>query len=1312
MGKECSQSPYNPKEQVKADSLPHEGTGLDAMFLINRQKLALLKKYIIDCKDEVVEDNPDLKIRWSRTNEECDCEKIGYKREAPVKVTHDKYKSVGGNLYVCREDKKCGGCWWWYAENSRIYADEGVYKVSGGNTKGINTDKNYKKLDSKNTKITKKEAGFNKSSIENKEEDTQLPKNCFVPNDSPILLCEGTFDSWCTEELYPDVEDDNCEKIFGDNAGKNVRLFKYPSLSKAGSYIGGHFYTSKDGVISKHTIHNDERRGAFVFMYGLKVRNIPIPDKLPKPLNENNPATITYVKRTESNKTVVASGLLLETFLGQTQTTDSGVDEFAVPCNGVNGPDFYDVNVSRVAGGANRFRGGKAMPEVDGKVSYVFHSPDTHFLRPNLDPFWCLFEAEVYGTGVRHGLYATEDEDKKDIGRTNQKGARSSVHLSRYSPIDPVVREVAAIGYVAGNEIGVGSDRFQFPLMNNFREATVYTELVTSRIPYSGYGSMFSGGGHETQKPVGPSDAGDLGYTDNSFIGDATQQERTLTARSWFVSFIRKIPRQYGNPLNQTYIPTGLEVIGKGDSGTLEVEGLCGDSYTNWHTFKRTSFVSDKVWKTISPINEGTPLGGLTNIPFIGPLVGFFFNSLGIRSCGYLPKAGENSGIVINMGLSKRGANDAVGVSTAEYEDTYYPSTQKTEIFGYYPSDVNIAHRITRDPELEQVHYKRRKGLNIDSSIPVNSDWRRGYLNRPLHMMWKEPSGRKMLVYYLADLLWVWGIGFWIMIQGIMLLSKATFGFSNAPMGAVFGAVLVLVAVAWIVVWINTDWENKFIANYLGIDLCYPDRRYTQADVPNGNGMSSPYSMNSGRVVNWVDNWFEIDGTHSRVQDAQISLGVSGREDTLCCEDEREKGFYVGRKQDMMSSIDSWRNFDPESYVGMPTDSGDITLIQPYRNEMLVFTTDHLVKYRLGDKEARPVFQGVVEGYAGLKDPNAAIPTIYGLIYPDREAKKWYSYEGGAPKPFSDRGMQFEFNNNMGLCLLDYFCDFKNVDLKSPNGIGYSVGVDHEHDKIFFTKRDYEPLKDKVDDIELTPEGMGFTHKGKPISLGDPEYFCNKSMTISYHAPTKTYSSFHYYMPVLYTWDRFNMFSFNEQGMWRHNVDGHYQTFYGKYYPFHIDVVVNDKQTRRTFTTNSIVVDMETYKWVECDYLFVKEFFSSGVFWNNHQNTGEITFLEDRELDLVESSKERTASSDVLFEDMEWKVNDFRNRLVDINRHHFKKDCEIGPAKVDETNIGECDGESTMNDKFLRIRLTYDKPDNTDVKILLKGVRSVIDNEN
>jgi hypothetical protein len=99
---------------------------------------------------------------------------------------------------------------------------------------------------------------------------------------------------------------------------------------------------------------------------------------------------------------------------------------------------------------------------------------------------------------------------------------------------------------------------------------------------------------------------------------------------------------------------------------------------------------------------------------------------------------------------------------------------------------------------------------------------------------------------------------------------------------------------------------------------------------------------------------------------------------------------------------------------------------------------------------------------------------------------------------------------------------FPNVDVDNHfNGIGLHGMYDAKFDRIIITKLDYVPLDEdiKYDEetkefyIENTINGAVFRDV---IYLDDSEFFCNKSFTISFNFNTKSWVSFHSYIPNFY----------------------------------------------------------------------------------------------------------------------------------------------------------------------------------------------------
>jgi hypothetical protein len=111
------------------------------------------------------------------------------------------------------------------------------------------------------------------------------------------------------------------------------------------------------------------------------------------------------------------------------------------------------------------------------------------------------------------------------------------------------------------------------------------------------------------------------------------------------------------------------------------------------------------------------------------------------------------------------------------------------------------------------------------------------------------------------------------------------------------------------------------------------------------------------------------------------------------------------------------------------------------------------------------------------------------------------------------------FTDHLAFEILRYFPDV-NID-NNFTGVGLHGVYDSKFDRIIFTKLDYIPIdKDVKYDSTLQQYYVedvisGITLRTQ-VYLTDPDYFCNKSWTISFNMNTKSWVSFHTYLPNFY----------------------------------------------------------------------------------------------------------------------------------------------------------------------------------------------------
>jgi len=118
-------------------------------------------------------------------------------------------------------------------------------------------------------------------------------------------------------------------------------------------------------------------------------------------------------------------------------------------------------------------------------------------------------------------------------------------------------------------------------------------------------------------------------------------------------------------------------------------------------------------------------------------------------------------------------------------------------------------------------------------------------------------------------------------------------------------------------------------------------------------------------------------------------------------------------------------------------------------------------------------------------------------------------------------GMNRFFVEHLAFEILKYFPEV-NVD-NHLNGIGLHGVYDSKYDRVIISKLDYIPLPNKgVKYDSETREfyvdksiGEEFTFR-EVVSVSDSDYFCNKSWTLSYGVNSKSWISFHSYIPNWY----------------------------------------------------------------------------------------------------------------------------------------------------------------------------------------------------
>jgi hypothetical protein len=374
-------------------------------------------------------------------------------------------------------------------------------------------------------------------------------------------------------------------------------------------------------------------------------------------------------------------------------------------------------------------------------------------------------------------------------------------------------------------------------------------------------------------------------------------------------------------------------------------------------------------------------------------------------------------------------------------------------------------------------------------------------------------------------------------------------------------------------------------------------------------------------------------------------------------------------------------------------------------------------------------------GSAGTNHKWSILKSPLGIFYASEYEKSLYlvsGAEGGLAK-ISGEGMYNWFQEYLKPYLAQQFFDltgevFPNADNpNNPNGIGIHSVFDPRHQRVIFTKRDYLLRPNYVNNFQiisidagyvgLIPGSVyfnidtnnfvyyGFKEDFTNIIFNDATFFENKSFTISFSLLTKTWVSFHSYLPLFYSQDQNTFYSADGETEWEHNIQGLYQKYYDTLYSHIIETVsVSNPITTRLWEDIMLQTIAKKYDAVNQDYYEERNItFNRLTVYNNRQISGEVQLiaknLQANPADFYENQTTNNATSVVIDRaERDWRINDFRDVRINYTIPMFTKDWSaissqypidkvINPAAIN-VNKDWYDQEN-FRDKYLVMRLRF-----------------------
>jgi hypothetical protein len=252
--------------------------------------------------------------------------------------------------------------------------------------------------------------------------------------------------------------------------------------------------------------------------------------------------------------------------------------------------------------------------------------------------------------------------------------------------------------------------------------------------------------------------------------------------------------------------------------------------------------------------------------------------------------------------------------------------------------------------------------------------------------------------------------------------------------------------------------------------------------------------------------------------------------------------------------VNNWLSYRAASFFDFPQNYGKLisldgiqnrAVLARFENKSLLYNTLLTVETSnpqaayLGNstlfKSSPPIdFAETDLGYVGSQN-KFLLKIPQGQVTVDAKRGQVFLISGNQATDLSafGSGMNRFFTDHLAFEILRYFPDLEqiinneriivpgvNID-NHFNGIGLHGVYDSKYDRIIITKLDYVPLSDDVKyDYDTKDFYVEEIVNDSPIRtiiyLSDTEYFCNKSWTLSFNLNTKTWVSFHSYLPNFY----------------------------------------------------------------------------------------------------------------------------------------------------------------------------------------------------
>lgn len=427
------------------------------------------------------------------------------------------------------------------------------------------------------------------------------------------------------------------------------------------------------------------------------------------------------------------------------------------------------------------------------------------------------------------------------------------------------------------------------------------------------------------------------------------------------------------------------------------------------------------------------------------------------------------------------------------------------------------------------------------------------------------------------------------------------------------------------------------------------------------------------------DNTYTYNKTYSKqnIENTFSTLPVDFIPGQKCSERLPNTLIFSEPQEEVVSyKKNNWRIFRPAAIYHLPLNYGKLTSIDGietrqvlvrFENKAQLYNALLTAASSIGDvylgqslfnKNIPPVdFATTDLGYTGSQH-KFLLRTEFGHVWIDAQRGDVFVVSGQNIEDISDKDVKMFLTNNLAFQMKEFFPDY-NID-NNFKGVGLHGVYDNKYRRLIITKLDYLPLRE---DIVYNATTDTFTVNGQTIELGDPQYFCDISFTISYYFEGKFWISFHTYLPKFYVGDNNKFYSSEGDSVWVHNIsETTYNTYYGVVEPYILEhpfiYQYQDEliQAVKDYTKVERRVDANTF--VQTNDIF----FNKVIIYNDQQCSGTLNLIPKPKNNMsayLTYPRYNVDSRDILFvkSDNFYNYNGFWDIVQDYTQPIWLRDC-------------------------------------------------------